>query len=348
MSLAAITQNKTVVVPYKFVKDKGAAKTTEIYNSIRQESRNGTIYYCANCFWANGSLLEVVFRGTDAEKRRPHFAHTAQSSGQCVGSSPESEKHSTAKVMVADWLRSRGASVTVEYRLNKNKEGRQRQPDVFAEFPDRVEAHEIQLARINGGQITERTDDILRQLAHEFPGKLAIVYWYLAPQNQRPDNWGCFDFDRRHGYAIDFDEDTGAPEWRSYEPEFNAEIRRQQAIEAAKKRQRIERERQSAREAADRAERQKRYKEQARQELGAPPSPVGPPPTPKTTTPTHQHSTNAEYALAVDGAWFEAHREAMESAPPRPHPFDFGSWAEFLEADDQWKARLKEMPLESV
>ena len=44
--------------------------------------------------------------------------------------------------------------------------------------------------------------------------------------------------------------------------------------------------------------------------------------------------------LRRDGAWHEAHLAAMESAPPRPHPFDFGSWLEYLDADDEWRASL--------
>lgn len=47
-----------------------------------------------------------------------------------------------------------------------------------------------------------------------------------------------------------------------------------------------------------------------------------------------------EAAIASDRRWYEANRDYIDAAPPRPSPFDYPSFAEFMEADDEWKQNL--------
>lgn len=237
MALTAIAQdlegNKKLITPFKMVESSGVTKATEVYQALEAEKKSGIQFYCGDCYLDRDQLIDVVFRRTDARKTRPHFAHIGAHGG-CAGSSPETVKHRTAKTVLATYLQEKGGRVEVEYTLNTGQ-AQLRRPDVFAEFIDRVEAHEIQVSPINGGEITQRTNDLLAHLKNRFPDHAAIVYWYLAPRNQKPDNWGSFNFIDRHGLILCFDEVTGAPVWQSYRPYFEAEQQqlkeRQQAAE---------------------------------------------------------------------------------------------------------------------
>ena len=242
MALTAIAQdlegNKKLITPFKMVESSGVTKATEVYQALEAEKKSGIQFYCGDCYLDQDKLIDVVFRRTDARKTRPHFAHIGANGG-CVGSNPETVKHRTTKTVLATYLQEKGGRVEVEYTLNTGQ-AQLRRPDVFAEFVDRVEAHEIQVSPINGGEISQRTDDLLAHLKHRFPEHVAIVYWYLAPRNQKPDNWSSFNFVDRHGLILDFDKVTGAPIWQSYRPHFEAEKKRQQETAAQERRKKKE------------------------------------------------------------------------------------------------------------
>ena len=224
MALTAIAiqkdGSKTCITPFRMVEETGVTKAKSIYDQVDDMKKAGVSFKCADCYLDRDKLIDVVFRRTDARKTRPHFAHIGANGG-CVGSNPETVKHRTTKTVLATYLQEKGGRVEVEYTLNTGQ-AQLRRPDVFAEFIDRVEAHEIQVSPINGGEISQRTDDLLAHLKHRFPEHVAIVYWYLAPRNQKPDNWSSFNFVDRHGLILGFDEVTGAPIWQSYRPYFEA------------------------------------------------------------------------------------------------------------------------------
>ena len=64
---------------------------------------------------------------------------------------------------------------------------------------------------------------------------------------------------------------------------------------------------------------------------------------PPTEQPQSEDAMNK--ILHGDSAWHESRIEAIAAGPPRPHPFEFDSWAEYLTADDEWRSGVNDQSL---
>lgn len=216
MTLSAITKGGKVITPYKMIASGNTVEAHETYQAIDRLLERGVGLFCLDCYYEYGEYFPVGLRKTDTSKTKPHFAHPPSQACQSKPASKESINHRTAKEFLAKYLEDADAKVFVERRMKSGDTCRQ--PDVMAVFPDRVEAHEIQLSRIDSNALRQRSIDLANLLAEQYPDKRVRINWYLSPKNQIDDNWLVFRAADWWGYKIWFDDDI--PSWQLASPEI--------------------------------------------------------------------------------------------------------------------------------
>lgn len=222
MVLSAIIKKGKVITPYKMVDSNNVVEAHEAYRMIQKLIESGTALFCLDCYCECGEYRPVGLRKTDVTQRRPHFVHPPSSACQSRPASVESQNHRYGKEFIAKYLEDNGATaVMVERRMRSGDTCRQ--PDVMAVYPDRVEAHEIQLSRIDSVQLRARSKDLQSLMAQQYPRLMPVVRWYLGSKNQSDDNWLVFRRAHWWGYSINFAQD-GIPSWKLASPEIIAKL----------------------------------------------------------------------------------------------------------------------------
>lgn len=234
MVLNAVNKKGEVICPAEMI-EAGADKG-RVFKLVRLAQRQEP-YYCPECLGKYNQYTPVGFVGS--EVRRCHFAHNSKSiARQCSQSVSESEKHLTAKRVIAKRLELDHQGKLSEVHIDDrffygDGVASKRKPDIWLQFVGGAyEVHEVQLSRIDSAELDARTQDLRSFLRSEMmdaaisrtkspngftelaAGQAASVHWYMSPRNLNDEirAWAA-DQNGVFLYRLTFDKDTCQPTW---------------------------------------------------------------------------------------------------------------------------------------
>lgn len=236
MVLNAITKAKEVVCPSKLIEE--GMDQGDVFKLVRKNQAKEP-YYCPECLGKYNQWIPVKFvRSTHV---RCHFGHHGEAgkSRKCNSKVSESEKHLTAKHVIARRLeldygdKLDGSPHIDDKFFYGDGEATKRRPDVWLQFlSGAYEVHEVQLSRIDSVELDARTRDLRSFLRNEMmdasikkrrkpggfvelaAGKAASVHWYMSPKNLNDEirSWAA-DQNGVYLYRLTFDAETHQPKW---------------------------------------------------------------------------------------------------------------------------------------
>lgn len=166
--------------------------------------------FCPDCYQQEGLLIPFKFWNcTTKVKHFHHYDPETQKRSDCAGSSPESQKHLSAKRAVFDSLIAREGIADVKYEFPLFKDGvKSRRPDIIALYPNGATvAVEIQISPIYPDQLQERIQDA------KLHG-IGSIEWYMYGKNYSIANRkACLELGVRC-FKLSFqDGDDNKPRW---------------------------------------------------------------------------------------------------------------------------------------
>ena len=236
MVLNGINKNKEIVCPSRLIEEGKDAG--DVFRLVRQ-NQSIEPYYCPECLGKYSEWVEVRF--VRSMHVRCHFGHLGNKGQKrlCEKKVSESEKHLTAKHVIAkrlelDYFDKLSEPPHIDDRFfYGDGVATKRKPDIWVQFVGGAyEIHEVQLSRIDSAQLDERTRDLRKFLRNEMmdasikrnsspngfkelaAGKAASVHWYMSPQNLNSEirSWAA----QQTGvylYRLVFDKETHHPTW---------------------------------------------------------------------------------------------------------------------------------------
>lgn len=235
MVLNAISKNGEVICPAELI--AGGLNQGDVFRLVRKRQSEEP-YYCPECLGKYEQWIPVIFYGSSHV--RCHFGHHKKAGRVCSKAVSESEKHLTAKRVIAKSLSIKHAG-KIEFNsphiddkfFYGDGDATKRRPDVWLQFTGGAyEVHEIQLSRIDSAELDSRTRDLRRFLRNEMMdasiakrrtykgfvepvvGRAASVHWYMSPRNLNDEirAWAA----QQNGvylYRLTFDSETHQPIW---------------------------------------------------------------------------------------------------------------------------------------
>lgn len=235
MVLNAISKDGQIICPAELIAE--GADQGDIFRLVRKQQAKEP-YFCPECLGKYNQWIPVDFhRSTHV---RCHFAHKRKTDKPCNNKVSESEKHLTAKRVIAKSLSIQhagkldGSSPHIDDKFfYGDGVASKRRPDVWLQFAGGAyEVHEVQLSRIDSAELDARTRDLRRFLRNEMMdasiakrrnskgfvelavGQAASVHWYMSPRNLNDEirAWAA-EQNGVYLYRLTFDQDTHQPKW---------------------------------------------------------------------------------------------------------------------------------------
>ncbi len=203
--LVAMNASMGYVCPSRFL----VAEKADLLARLRQETDQNE-WFCPHCYAAsNGKDIKPVSL-VNPKAKVTHFRHKiGNRKTECRNYRKEGDQHLTAKMAVLANCANQNGVAVVEQRKYSTDRSIYRVPDITVNLASgESHAHEIQISKINGARIAERTDSLVGLGFDQ-------VHWYLHTRNFRDE---VVNFLVKHqqcrAYHIQFDE-HGMPRWEA-------------------------------------------------------------------------------------------------------------------------------------